>query len=137
MSYRRQIQIEFNHCDPAGIVFYPRYFEMVNSVVENFFADEIDYPFARMLAGGRPNGVPAVHLAADFMAPSRLGDGVEFTLSVRNLGRSSVTFAISGEMAGEPRLSVELTVVWTAEMRAARWPDAIRSRLERHLETET
>lgn len=37
--YERLIQIEFNHCDPAGIVFYPRYFEMVNSVIENFFAD--------------------------------------------------------------------------------------------------
>jgi len=24
--YERLIQIEFNHCDPAGIVFYPRYF---------------------------------------------------------------------------------------------------------------
>ncbi|MFD1807906.1 hypothetical protein ACFSHQ_06310 [Gemmobacter lanyuensis] len=36
MIYRRPIQIEFNHCDPAGIVFYPRYFEMTNSVIENF-----------------------------------------------------------------------------------------------------
>ncbi len=47
MSDCRQIRVEFNHCDPAGIVFYPRYFEMANSVVENFFRDEVDYPFAR------------------------------------------------------------------------------------------
>ena len=26
-------QVEFNHCDPAGIVFYPRYFEMISAVV--------------------------------------------------------------------------------------------------------
>ena len=41
MTYTRHIRIEFNHCDPAGIVFYPRYFEMTNSVVENFFADVV------------------------------------------------------------------------------------------------
>ena len=43
MLYHRLYPIEFNHCDPAGIVFYPRYFEMTNSVVENFFADEVVY----------------------------------------------------------------------------------------------
>ena len=25
MSYRRTIPVEFNHCDPAGIVYFPRY----------------------------------------------------------------------------------------------------------------
>ena len=47
MRYQRLIQIEFNHCDPAGIVFYPRYFEMTNSVVENFFADVVGRSFAQ------------------------------------------------------------------------------------------
>ena len=28
--------IGFRHCDPAGIVFYPRYFEMMNDAVELF-----------------------------------------------------------------------------------------------------
>ena len=51
MSYTRLIQIEFNHCDPAGIVFYPRYFEMTNSVVENFFADVVGRSFAQMHSG--------------------------------------------------------------------------------------
>ena len=57
--YRRAIQIEFNHCDPAGIVFYPRYFEMVNSVVENFFREVAGHSFAAMMAGAeacRPRG---------------------------------------------------------------------------------
>jgi 4-hydroxybenzoyl-CoA thioesterase len=31
MLYHRLYPIEFNHCDPAGIVFYPRYFEMTMS----------------------------------------------------------------------------------------------------------
>ena len=52
MAYARTIPVEFNHCDPAGIVFYPRYFEMVNSVVENFFLEDVGYSFARMMAEG-------------------------------------------------------------------------------------
>ena len=41
MLYRRLYPIEFNHCDPAGIVFYPRYFEMTNHVCENFFREAV------------------------------------------------------------------------------------------------
>lgn len=136
MSYTRIIQIEFNHCDPAGIVFYPRYFEMTNSVVENFFADEVGRSFAQMHTDGRHNGVPTVHIEADFIAPSRLGDKVEFTLRVIKLGGSSATVEITGRMAEEVRLRARLTLVWIDNMKAARWPDPMRTRLAAHLETE-
>ena len=33
MTFTTQRKVRFQHCDPAGIVFYPRYFEMINSVV--------------------------------------------------------------------------------------------------------
>ena len=32
------IPVRFQHCDPAGIVFYPRYLEMINQTVEEWFA---------------------------------------------------------------------------------------------------
>lgn len=136
MSYSRTIQIEFNHCDPAGIVFYPRYFEMTNSVVENFFADEVGRSFAQMHTGGRHNGVPTVHIEADFMAPSRLGDKVVFTLAVRKLGGASVGVEITGRLADELRLRVHLTLVWIDGMKAAPWPEDMRARLAAHLETD-
>jgi 4-hydroxybenzoyl-CoA thioesterase len=132
MSYSRTIQIEFNHCDPAGIVFYPRYFEMTNSVVENFFREELHYSYARMsLEEGR--GVPTVKIDAQFHAPSRLGDLVEFTLQVRKVGRTSVQFRIRGAMAGEARMSADLTLVWVdAKGRPDPWPASVRERLEWH-----
>lgn len=136
MSYSREIQIEFNHCDPAGIVFYPRYFEMTNSVVENFFADAVGRSFAQMHLDGHRNGVPTVHIEADFMAPSRLGDKVLFTLVVRKLGGSSVTVEITGQQAGELRLRANLTLVWIDNMKAARWPEPLRAGLAAHLEAK-
>ena len=50
MTYRRPIQIEFNHCDPAGIVFFPRYYQIVSSVCENFHKAIAGRSYARMMA---------------------------------------------------------------------------------------
>ena len=30
LTYTRNARIEWGDCDPAGIVFFPRYFEMLN-----------------------------------------------------------------------------------------------------------
>ena len=32
-----RIPIRFSHCDPAGYVFFPRFFEMLQAVVEKKF----------------------------------------------------------------------------------------------------
>ena len=136
MTYRRACPVEFNHCDPAGIVFYPRYFEMTNSVVENFFREIMGFPFARLHAEGR--AVPTARIAIDFTAPSRLGDRLDFTLDVARLGRTSVTFRIAATGAGEPRLQGLFTLVWLdATGRPDPWPAAMRDTLSQHLIAET
>lgn len=129
MTYRRQIPVEFNHCDPHGIVFYPRYFEMLNSVVENFFREAMDYSFARMTSDGF--GVPTIRIGIEFRAPSRLGEVLDWTLSVRRFGRSSVLLRISAHGGGQLRLSSDVTLVFAAREGGARsWPEPVRSRLE-------
>ena len=73
MTFRQTRIVEFQHCDPAGIVFYPRYFEMISSVIERFFTDELGHGFNRMHVVRRI-GVPTARIAVDFHAPSRLED---------------------------------------------------------------
>lgn len=133
--YERLIQIEFNHCDPAGIVFYPRYFEMVNSVIENFFADVIGRSFASM-HNGASNGVPTVAMEAVFQKPSRLGDKVRFTLRVEKVGGSSVKMWIEGHGADGLRLRVGMTLAWIDGMKAAPWPSKMRAALDAYRETQ-
>lgn len=135
MTYERIIQIEFNHCDPAGIVFYPRYFEMVNSVIENFFADVVGRSFASMHFGS-DNGVPTVAMEAVFQKPSRLGDKVRFTLRIEKVGGSSVTMWLEGYGPDGLRLRVGMTLAWIAGMKAAPWPAEMRAALERYRETQ-
>jgi 4-hydroxybenzoyl-CoA thioesterase len=135
MTYERLIQIEFNHCDPAGIVFYPRYFEMVNSVIENFFADVVGRSFSAM-HNNADNGVPTVAMEAVFQKPSRLGDKVRFTLRVEKVGGSSVRLRIEGFGPDGLRLSVGMTLAWISGMKAAPWPDVMRAALEAYRETQ-
>ncbi len=133
MRYARTIAVEFNHCDPAGIVFYPRYFEMTNSVVENFFADVVGVSFAQMMQDRC--GVPTARIEANFRAPSRLGDRLEFALRVVRVGSASVAVQITAGAGDDPRLTVDLTLVWVTDGgRATPWPEPVRSRLSSQIE---
>jgi len=128
MSWTSARLIEFQHCDPAGIVFYPRYFEMVNSVIEQFFREHVGYGFGAMHFQAR-RGVPTARISAEFHAPSRLEDVVDFTVNVPRVGNSSVDFLLQGTCGGQARLTVRSTIVhidsetgkstpWTAPIRA-------------------
>jgi 4-hydroxybenzoyl-CoA thioesterase len=90
--YRSQIPVRFAHCDLAGIVFYPRYIEMFNNLVEDW-CHATGVPYAE-IHDGRGTGLPVVHLEVDFAAPSRMGDILSATLSVRGVGASSLTLEI-------------------------------------------
>ena len=131
MLYHRPYAIEFNHCDPAGIVFYPRYFEMTNHICENFFREVVGVPFAAMMA--QKAGVPTVRIEVDFRNPSRLGDVLDVTLQIKKIGRSSLVVEIAATCLGEHRLTVALTLCWMSGMAAAPWPDAMRAKLQAHM----
>lgn len=110
MSFSRDIQIRFQHCDPAGIVFYPRYFEMVNQMVEDWFAECLGLPFQTMhLEQGL--GVPTVHVACDFVRASRIGDVLTFNLRLVDVGRKSFRLEVVAGRSGETRLKATVTLV--------------------------
>lgn len=139
MPYRRSVQIEFNHCDPAGIVFYPRYLEFANSIAENFFAEILGRSYAAIIAEG--DGVPTVRLDCSFRSPSRLGETLEVTLAVTGVGRSSVDFCITAQVPGEaePRLTINKRLVFIdgPAMKSKPWPDDLRARLDAALKEDS
>jgi 4-hydroxybenzoyl-CoA thioesterase len=88
-AYRSTVLIRFAHCDPAGIVFFPRYLEMFNNLVEDWCRDELHVSFAE-IHERRGWGLPTVHLDVDFAAPSMLGEVLSASLVVRRVGTSSI-----------------------------------------------
>lgn len=132
MTFELTQKVLFRHCDPAGIAFFPRCFEMVNDVVEAFFADRLDWPFEAL---HRDGAVPTATIETDFRAPSRHGDRLTFTLAIERLGKTSMTYAMTAEADGEPRFKIRATLVHVdANGRPTAWPEPVRARIENQLE---
>jgi len=113
VSYERDKLIRFHHCDPAGIVFYPQYFVLMNELVEDWFDDGLGHPFGTF-HGAERLGLPMAHLECDFFAPSRVGDRLRFRLEVEKLGNSSMTLAVAASHGGIVRIRARLVVVLTS-----------------------
>jgi 4-hydroxybenzoyl-CoA thioesterase len=79
--------IRFNHCDPAGIVFYPRYYGLLHEAQEDWLA-HMGFPEHTIINGG--HGVPIVNMQTDFMGMSRFGDEVSIDVDLWKLGNSSI-----------------------------------------------
>ncbi|MBC3917422.1 acyl-CoA thioesterase [Undibacterium sp. CY18W] len=93
MIFEAELPIRFAHCDPAGIVFYPRYFEMMNGVVEDWCAQGLGCSFHEMHMV-RGTGLPTVHLETDFIRPAQLGETLLAELTVLKLGNTSVEIQV-------------------------------------------
>ena len=85
--------IRFSDCDPAGMVFFPQYFVMLNAVVEDWFTQALGVNYAQLL-GERRIGLPTVALQSEFRAPCRMGDTVEFRLQLERMGSRSLTLRV-------------------------------------------
>ncbi|MCC6915543.1 MAG: acyl-CoA thioesterase [Rhodospirillaceae bacterium] len=130
MAFTAQITVRFNHVDAAGIVFYPRYYEMLNEVVERWFDEGLGTSF-RDLHLVQKVGMPARNIAVDFLKASRLGDVLTFDLQVRKVGRSSLSLKIGCSCNGERRLAADLTLVCVSlsPLAAIPIPAALRERM--------
>ena len=136
--FRSEVLVRFAHCDPAGIVFYPRYFEMFNALVEDWFLEEMGISFWE-IHERRGWGIPTVHLEVDFLAYSVLGDRLSASLVVRKLGTSSIDLQIvlAGPDGKERvRGRVVLALIDAATKRACPIPPDLRTRLSTFLASE-
>lgn len=127
MRFEFAQKILFRHCDPAGIVFYPRYFEMINDCIEAFFETVLGLPFEELHRSG---AVPTVAIDTVFRAPSRLGDDVVLALACTGVGRTSLALEISASCDGETRFDTRSTLVHVdGAGKPAAWPQAVRDGL--------
>ncbi len=102
-------RILFQHCDPAGIVFYPQYFYLLSEAMEEF-----------MLAAGKPQhelinverrGWPIVKLDVDFVGMSRYGETISIDVMIRRIGGASMAIDYRIRGANGDRLRASTTIV--------------------------
>ena len=129
----RPYRIEWGHCDPAGIVYAPRFLEMFGESTIMLFEKALGVRKRDMLKAQGVLGFPMVDVSARFSRPAAYGDDVILEAEAPAFGNSS--FTIRHRLMKDGKVCVEGTEkrVWAVRnvdrpggMSAERVPDAIR-----------
>jgi 4-hydroxybenzoyl-CoA thioesterase len=135
LANTRNTRIEWCDCDPAGIIFYPRYFEIFDTsttvLIERALGmNKIDYLKAYAFVG-----YPLVEARARFRFPTRFGDEVAIESALVGCGRAS--FKIEHRLSKAGALAAEgfETRVWAVRttddpqrIKSQPIPDEVRAR---------
>ena len=109
---RRTVRIEWGDCDPAQIVFYPRYFAMFDGATQELFRSALGVPKIEWVKKFDIIGIPMVDTSAKFIVPSRYGDDIVIESRVSRFGGSS--FDVAHRVLRGTTLAIEAseTRVW-------------------------
>ena len=132
---RRLVRIEWGDCDPAGIVYYPRYFAMFDACTAALFERALGMTKHDYLKAYDFAGHPLVNAHSRFLIATRFGDEVMIETAVTALRRSS--FNVHHRLFKDGALAVEgfETRVWVqgdptkGTMKAKSLPQAVIERL--------
>jgi len=111
LSNRQTVRIRWGDCDPAGIIFYPRYFEIFDNAIAALFERALGITKHEMFSAYEFAGWPLVRTHARFLKPTRFGDDVEVETSIK-FGRSSFELAHRITLKGELCVECEEKRVW-------------------------
>lgn len=125
----RNVRIEWGDCDPAGIIFYPRYFEIFDASTAALFEAALGITKYEMFKTLDFAGFPLVRTHAKFIKPTRFGDDVVVDSKI-SFGRSSFEIEHRLSLNGEVCAECSEKRVWTVrdeagELKSHPVPDAV------------
>ena len=85
----RVVRIEWGDCDPAGIVYYPRYFAFFDASTSALIERALGMTKHDYLKAYDFSGHPLVNAHSRFLIPTRFGDDVTIETTVAEFRRSS------------------------------------------------
>ena len=123
-SNSRILRIEWGDCDPAGIVYYPRYFEIFDNGT-TYLMESITGQLKRdFLSDRHLLGWPMVDTRASFAQSLRYGDDVILESQFVEIGRSS--FKVHHRLTKDGKLAVE---GWETRVLVSQEQGALKSAL--------
>ena len=125
LTNRRDVRIVWGDCDPAGIVFYPRYFEMFDTSTTALFERALGMTKFQFVKAYNSVGYPMVDTRARFLLPTRYGDDVVIETTITEIRRSSFDIRHRLMKDGEPAVEGFETRVWVERDPAD--PDKIKA----------
>ena len=112
--FRRQLTIEWGHCDPAGIVFNPRFFEFFDTSTWLLFDAALGVKPEDLATTYDIMGIPLVDARAEFRKPAKFGDTIEIASRISEFRRSSFDVEHRVSVGGELAIEGGETRVWAA-----------------------
>ena len=127
LSNSRTVRIEWGDCDPAGIIFYPRYFEIFDGSTSALFERALGLTKIELLKTYNFSGFPLVRTRARFLQPTRFGDDVTVESKI-SFGHASFEIDHRLSLKGVTCVECDEKRVWVVRL-----PDG---RLKSHLVPE-
>jgi 4-hydroxybenzoyl-CoA thioesterase len=116
--YRRRLTIEWGHCDPAGIVFNPRFFELFDASSWMLFEAALGVKQQELAEAYGIVGIALVDAKANFLKPVHFGDKAEIVSRVAEFRRSSFDIEHRLSVGGEVAVEATETRVWAVRDKA-------------------
>jgi 4-hydroxybenzoyl-CoA thioesterase len=137
LTNTRLIRVQWGDCDPAGIVFYPRYFEWFDACTILLFEKATGMIKKKMLETYNGAGLVLLEARAVFKIASHYGEDLEIETGVTEFRRSSFFVHHKVTKGGVLALEGFETRLWTVrdpqdgdKIRSASMPVEIRAALE-------
>jgi 4-hydroxybenzoyl-CoA thioesterase len=101
VEHATDVQVRWSDVDPAGVVFYPRFFEWYDLGCESLFAS-LGLPWPEAFPKYEIVGVPIVESGSRFMSPACYGDVL--TIKSKVAWVRTKTFRMEHEISAGARL---------------------------------
>ncbi len=88
--------VKWGDCDPAGIIYTPRVLDFAMETLEAWYRDVLGTAWLK-LNRELEMGAPTVRAEIDFLAAPGPDQELVTELRVKKLGRSSITFELTGQ----------------------------------------
>ena len=137
LTNTRHIRVQWGDCDPAGIVFYPRYFEWFDASSILLFEKATGMIKKSMLEKYQGAGLALLEARAVFKIASHYGEDLEIETGITEFRRSSFFVHHKVSKAGVLALEGFETRLWTVrdpvdatKLKSAPLPAEIRAAFE-------
>src|ERR1700704_3597191 len=113
LTNTRTLRVQWGDCDPAGIVFYPRYFEWFDASTIMLFEKATGMTKIKMLEKYGGAGLALLEARAVFKVASHYGEDIDIETRVTEFRRSSFFVEHKVTKAGVLALEGFETRLWT------------------------
>ncbi len=134
MQFVTEIPVRFGETDPAGVVYYPRFFHYYHCAFEEFFGACHGASYATWTQTHQV-GFPTRRVESDFSSPLRYGDTAVITVTIPRLGDRSLDFHFSLATHDERAIATSLTSKVCVDMgtfESRPIPDELRTVFEQY-----